>query len=121
LSTLLLCFLVCRGHRRDLPSFPTRRSSDLETIDLRAPEQVRPEADLIRVVEIGRGDSAYTETFLALLDERHAVYRGVSTPVVSRMRGALLLALGHRALPKAALPFVIEELESAHEAWLTAV
>jgi protein SCO1/2 len=92
-----------------------------ETIDLRAPEQVRTEADLIRVVEIGRGDSAYTETFLALLDERHAVYRGVSTPVVTRMRGALLLALGHRALPTAALPFVMEELESAHEAWLTAV
>ena len=92
-----------------------------ETIDLRAPEQVRTEADLIRVVEIGRGDSAYTETFLALLDERHAVYQGVGTPVVTRMRGALLLALGHRALPTAALPFVIEELETAHEAWLTAV
>jgi protein SCO1 len=92
-----------------------------ETIDLRAPEQVRTEADLIRVVEIGRGDSAYTETFLALLDERHAVYQGVGTPVVTRIRGALLLALGHRALPTAALPFVIEELETAHEAWLTAV
>ena len=92
-----------------------------ETIDLRAPEQVCTEADLIRVVEHGRGDSAYTQTFLALLDERHPVYRGVSTAVVSRMGGALLLALGHRALPAAALPFVMEELESAHEAWLTAV
>jgi protein SCO1/2 len=93
----------------------------VDTIDLRAPEQVRTEADLVRVVEIGRGDSAYTETFLALLDERHAVYCGVGTPVVTRMRGALLLALGHRALPTAALRFVIEELETAHEAWLTAV
>lgn len=92
-----------------------------ETIDLRAAGQVRTEADLIRVVENGRGDSAYTETFLALLDERHPVYRGVSTPVVSRMRAALLLALGHRALPTRALPFVMEELESAHDAWLTAV
>jgi protein SCO1 len=92
-----------------------------ETIDLRAPGQVRTEADLIKVVEHGRGDSAYTETFLALLDERHPVYRGVSTPVVNRMRAALLLALGHRALPTSALPFVMEELESAHDAWLTAV
>jgi cytochrome oxidase Cu insertion factor (SCO1/SenC/PrrC family) len=92
-----------------------------ETIDLRAPEQVRAEADLLRVVEIGRGDSAYTETFLALLDERHAIYQGVGTPVVTRIRGALLLALGHRALPTAALPFVLEELETAHDAWLTAV
>ena len=92
-----------------------------EPIDLRAPGQVRTEADLIRVVEHGRGDSAYTETFLALLDERHPVYHGVSTPVVNRMRAALLLALGHRALPTRALPFVMEELESAHDAWLTAV
>ena len=37
------------------------------------------------------------------------------------MRGALLLALGHRALPTTALPFVLEELESAHDAWLTAI
>jgi protein SCO1/2 len=82
---------------------------------------VHTEADLVRIVESGRGDSAYTETFLALLDERHAVYRGVSTAAVNRMRGALLLALGHRALPTTALPLVIEELESAHDAWLTAV
>ena len=60
-------------------------------------------------------------TFLELLDERHAIYRGVSTPAVTRMRGALLLALGHRALPTTALPFVLEELESAHDAWLTAI
>ena len=97
------------------------RAAAAESIDLRAPGQVRTEADLIRVVEIGRGDSAFTKTFLELLDERHAVYRGVSTPAVTRMRGALLLALGHRALPTTALPFVLEELESAHDAWLTAV
>lgn len=82
--------------------------------------EVRTEADLIRVVETGRGDSAFTKTFVELLDERHAVYRGVGTPAVTRMRGALILALGHRALPSIALPFVLEELESAHDAWLTA-
>ena len=91
------------------------------TVPARAPERIRTEADLIELVEAGRGDSACTETFLALLDERHPVYQGVGTPAVVRMRGALLLALGHRALPTAALPFVLEELESAHEAWLTAV
>ena len=83
--------------------------------------EVRTEADLVRVVELGRGDSAFTKTFLELLDERHVVYRGVGTPAVTRMRGALLLALGERALPSTALPFVLEELESAHDAWLTAV
>jgi len=82
---------------------------------------IRTEADLAGVVERGRGDSAFTPTFLHLLDERHDVYRGVGTPAVTRMRGAVLLALGHRALPVTALPFVLEELESAHDAWLTAV
>jgi protein SCO1/2 len=85
------------------------------------PDQIRSEADLLRVVEVGCGDSAFTPTFLELLDERHALYRGVSTSAVTRMRGALLLAIGHRALPTAALPFVLEELESAHDAWLTAI
>ena len=84
------------------------------------PDQIRTEGDVRRLVEIGRGDSAFTQTFLDLLDERHCVYRGVGTPAVTRMRGALLLALGHRALPTAALPFVLEELESAHDAYLTA-
>jgi protein SCO1/2 len=88
---------------------------------LSATKQVLTEADLKLLVEVGRGDSAYTETFIALLDERHPVYQGVGTAVVTRMRGALLLALGHRALPTAALPFVMEELETAHEPWLTAV
>jgi len=84
------------------------------------PGEIRTEPDVLRVVEIGRGNSAFTKTFLDLLDERHAVYRGVGTPAVVRMRGALLLALGHCALPVTALPFVLEELESPHDAWLTA-
>jgi len=82
---------------------------------------VRTESDLVSILETGRGDSAFTKTFLELLDERHGVYRGVGTPAVTRMRGALLLALGHRALPVSALPFVLEELESAHDASLTAI
>lgn len=82
---------------------------------------VRCEADLLRFVEAGRDNGSYTATFLELLDERHAVYAGVGTPAVVRMRGALLLALGERVLPTAALPFVLEELESPHDAWLTAV
>jgi len=85
------------------------------------PEHIRTEADLFRVVEIGCGDTAFTRTFLELLDERHTVYRGVNTSAVTRMRGALLLALGHRALPTTALPFVLEDLESAHDARLTAI
>lgn len=91
------------------------------TDDAPSASGVRCEADLLRFVESGRGDGSYTAAFIELLDERHAVYAGVGTPAVVRMRGALLLALGHRVLPTAALPFVIEELESPHDAWLTAV
>ena len=89
--------------------------------DPAGPGEIGTEGDVVRIIEIGRGDSAFTKTFLELLDERHAVYRGLGTPAVRRIRGALLLALGHRALPTTALPFVLEELESAHDAWLTAV
>ena len=85
------------------------------------PDRIRTERDVLLAVDAGRGDSAFTRTFLDLLDERHAVYSGADTPAVTRMRGALLLALGHHALPVSALPFVLEELESAHDAWLTAV
>ena len=88
---------------------------------MNATDPVRTEADLAALIEAGRGDCAFTRAFLDLLDERHVIYRGVSTPAVTRMRGALLLALGHRALPSTALPFVLEELESAHDAWLTAI
>lgn len=91
------------------------------TADLSIPNPIRTEHDLLRAVQIGRGDSAFTRTFVELLDERHPIYHGVGTPAVTRMRGALLLALGDRALPATALPFVLEELESAHDAWLTAI
>jgi protein SCO1/2 len=104
-------------------SLPTDRcccaGSAVEAVP--ASPAVGSEADLIRLVEAGRGDSAYTQAFLDLLEERHPVYDGVGTAAVVRMRGALLLALGHHVLPTAALPFVLEELESPHEAWLTAV
>ena len=89
-------------------------------VDRSLPDDVHVESDLMRVIEAGREDSALTETLLSLLDERHRVYHGVSTAGVIRMRGSLLLALAHRALPVTALPFVLEELESAHDAWLTA-
>jgi protein SCO1/2 len=100
----------CGGHR-------ARQGEDSSSL----PEHVRTEAELLRVAEAGRDDSSLSHTLLALLDERHPVYHGRSTPEVVRMRGAVLQALGHRALTPAALPFVLEELESPHDARLTAI
>lgn len=109
----------CCGSRPPLAA--AERAEPAESAEPVVSDQVRTESDVVRLVERGRGDSAFTKTFLDLLDERHAIYRGAATPAVTRMRGALLLALGHRALPTTALPFVLEELESAHDAWLTAI
>jgi protein SCO1/2 len=83
--------------------------------------EVLCEADLLRLTAVAGSEGADDQMLLDLLDERHPVYNGVGTPAVVRMRGALLLALGRRTLPKSALPFVVEELESPQEAWLTAV
>ncbi|MEM6792410.1 MAG: SCO family protein [Acidobacteriota bacterium] len=54
----------------------------------------------------------------ALLLESHPVYDGRGAAAVTRMRGWLLLALDE--LTPEALPFVLEELESSHDAYLTA-
>lgn len=56
---------------------------------------------------------------LELCDERHPVYREQSPPAISRMRGWVLLALARsEPLPDAALPFVLEELESGGDSYL---
>jgi cytochrome oxidase Cu insertion factor (SCO1/SenC/PrrC family) len=83
--------------------------------------EVLCEADLLRLAAVADSEGADGQMLLDLLDERHPVYDGVGTPAVVRMRGALLLALGRRTLPTSALPFVVEELETPQEAWLTAV
>src|SRR5690606_40770790 len=56
LSVLLYSYLHCSADRRDLPSFPTRRSSDLgdparERARRREQQRRRPETDRIRRLE----------------------------------------------------------------------
>lgn len=57
---------------------------------------------------------------LELLEETHPVYEGLGSPAVARVRGAALLALGRGPLPPVAIPFLLEELESPHDPYLTA-
>jgi protein SCO1/2 len=68
-----------------------------------------------------RGDARMGPKLLALLDERHAIYDGVDSLTVARMRAALLSSVGQHSLSAAARPFVLEELESAYDPRLTAV
>jgi protein SCO1/2 len=57
---------------------------------------------------------------LELLREDHRVYAGVAAANVVRMRGWLYLALARHGVPPAALPYLFEELESGHDAYLVA-
>jgi len=84
-------------------------------------EAIRSEQEVIDLIQRGQGDASFTPCFLALLEERHPVYAGADPATVTRIRGSLIRALAHRALPETALPFVLAELESAFDPWLTAL
>ena len=89
------------------------------------PPEVRTEEDLVAWVEASRGAEGRVDHLLSLLRESHPVYDGRGTAAVVRMRGWLLVALGEEelageALTDEALPFLVEELESGHDAYLTA-
>ena len=60
------------------------------------------------------------QLLVELLPERTSVYRGRSANTVNRMRGYLLAAFEAAGLPKEALPYVFEELESGRDAYLVA-
>ena len=55
-----------------------------------------------------------------LLREDHPVYEQRGTATVARMRGWVLLALAGTRLPEAALPFILEELDTGVDAYLVA-
>jgi protein SCO1/2 len=57
---------------------------------------------------------------IKLLGEDHAVYDQRGTATVNRMRGWILLALARKELPEAALPFVLEELDTGVDAYVVA-
>jgi cytochrome oxidase Cu insertion factor (SCO1/SenC/PrrC family) len=84
-------------------------------------ETICSEEEAIALIQRGQGDASFTPCFLALLEERHPIYTGADPAAVTRIRGALIRALAHRALPETALPFVLAELESAFDPWLTAI
>lgn len=60
------------------------------------------------------------EYLVDLLDERAPLYQGRSANETMRLRGFLMAAFEELGLPDAALCFVLEELESGHEAYTVA-
>jgi len=64
-----------------------------------------------------RAHPARRGELVPLLREESAIYRGRSTGETHRMRGWVLLAFADVGLPDDALSFVLEELESGHDAY----
>jgi protein SCO1/2 len=60
------------------------------------------------------------DSLVALLDESSPIYDGLGTGEAERLRARIFLALAGPALPAAALPFVLEELETGADAAATA-
>jgi len=60
------------------------------------------------------------QDLLDLLREDHPVYAQRGTATIARMRGWVLLSLARTNLSEAALPFVLEELDTGVDAYLVA-
>ncbi|MCK4154182.1 SCO family protein [Ralstonia pseudosolanacearum] len=64
--------------------------------------------------------SARTQALLVLMREEHPAYVQCSAAEVVRRRGWVLVELGNAGLEPAAMPVVLEELETGHQPYLLA-
>jgi cytochrome oxidase Cu insertion factor (SCO1/SenC/PrrC family) len=84
-------------------------------LDMDTPEERF--AELVDAIKrSGRGGDALVE----LLPEQIPLYANRSTNATIRMRGYILAAFERTGLPGAALPYVLEELETGRDAYLVA-
>jgi len=75
-------------------------------------DRTTPEADLAAAIDELRGTPGRRDELVALLPENVALYEGRTSAEVTRVRGYLLAAFADTGLPPAALPYVLEALES---------
>src|SRR5215207_1290814 len=80
----------------------------------------RTEAEFCALVEQLALDQSDQEQLIDLLRENHPVYDQRGAATVARMRGWVMLALARIQLTDAALPFVLEELDTGVDAYLVA-
>jgi protein SCO1/2 len=78
------------------------------------------EEDIAALVDSAKRAPDRRDVLVELLLERDPVYAGRGTNATTRMRGYILAAFESVGLPDAALPYVIEELESGRDAYLVA-
>ena len=81
---------------------------------------VRSESQFAAAVDALAADPASSGELTNLLREDHPVYDQRGTATTVRMRGWVLLALSRAGVSDAALVFVLEELDTGDDAYLTA-
>ena len=83
-------------------------------------EVPRSEDHFRSLVETLINDPTQQTELINLLSEDHPLYDQRGTATVNRMRGWIVLALARNQLPEAALPFVLEELDTGVDAYVVA-
>ena len=78
------------------------------------------EEQFCQLIEQLAADPSRRGELIDLLREDHPIYDQRGTTVVVRMRGWVLLVLAREGLSDAALPFVLEEIDSGVDAYLVA-
>jgi protein SCO1/2 len=58
--------------------------------------------------------AAQRDELVAVLSEEHSLHRDLGLSDITHVRGFVLAAFEHLGLPRAALPFVLEELQTGH-------
>jgi protein SCO1/2 len=81
------------------------------------PDQDTPEDSIAAFVDEVRRSPGRRDSLVALLPERLPLYAGRSTNATIRIRGYILAAFERVGLPEAALPYVLEELETGRDAY----
>jgi cytochrome oxidase Cu insertion factor (SCO1/SenC/PrrC family) len=85
-----------------------------------AVDQDTPEERIAELVDAVKRDPRHRDRLVELLPERLPLYAGRSANATARMRGYITAAFEQVGLPDAALPYVLEELETGNDAYLVA-
>jgi cytochrome oxidase Cu insertion factor (SCO1/SenC/PrrC family) len=78
------------------------------------------EEHIAALVDAVKENPRRKDCLVALLPEQISLYAGRSANATVRMRGYIIAAFGQVGLPAAALPYVLEELESGRDPYLVA-
>jgi protein SCO1/2 len=78
------------------------------------------EDEIAAVVDEIRRTPGRRDALVGLLSERQPLYAGRGANATTRIRGYVLAAFEQVGLPPAAIPYVLEELESGRDAYLVA-